>query len=132
MKKLKEHVYQKILKLDESVNSNQPTGVTNETSSNAGHNQRQSSSTNSLSNNSNSSNGVADANDVCSAAHKTIELICSDNVSCNLNTGLFYLNIYLTWFMFKILNDAEMSLRTIKHLIWKGSGDLTILYRIKT
>jgi len=52
-------------------------------------------------------NGVNNG-DLSSIANRTIELICSDT----------------------ILNDSEMNLRTLKHLIWKGTGDLTILYRV--
>jgi len=110
VKKIKEHVYQKILKLDENTNNQQQTGLTSEaninnTNSYSDNNShaKQSSSTNSLSNNSNSSN------DISTLANRTIELICSDN----------------------ILNDSEMSMRTVKHLIWKGSGDLTIMYRVR-
>lgn len=123
VKKVKEHVYQKILKLDETSNQQSistPSNTDLASSGNVNNSQmtmeennssgasKQSSLSNSMSNNSNSSN-TTNSNDISTLASRTIELICSDNV----------------------LNDSEMSLRTIKHLIWKGSGDLTILYRVK-
>lgn len=120
VKKVKEHVYQKILKLDENINQQSVTQASNTdnsgntnvsqnaSSDNNSANSKHSSLSNSMSNNSNSSSN-ANTNDLSTLANRTIELICSDN----------------------ILNDSEMSLRTIKHLIWKGSGDLTIMYRIK-
>jgi len=96
VKKVKEHVYQKILKLDENANSqvNSSSGVVtnasvstdssnsnnpNDSPSNNTISQQQSSSTNSLGNNS-SSSGCTNANDISSLAGRTIELICSDNV----------------------------------------------------
>ncbi|RNA13989.1 WD repeat-containing 48 isoform X2 [Brachionus plicatilis] len=90
VKKLKEHVYSKILKLDQNSESNQND-----------------------SNNNNYKNTEPDDTNGCQdalqQANRTIELLCSDQV----------------------LSDPEMNLRTIKHLIWKGTGDLTILYRQK-
>ncbi|CAF0757335.1 unnamed protein product [Brachionus calyciflorus] len=99
VKKLKEHVYSKILKLDQNGS--------NETQNDTNNNFK----TNELSNaNSNSGSQVLnDSQDISQLAQRTIELICSD----------------------QILSDPEMNLRTIKHLIWKGTGDLTILYRQK-
>ena len=79
VKKLKEHVYQKILKLDENQNSTNESSNSNAINSeNSNNTQRPSSSTNSLSNS--SSNG-SNPNDSAALANRTIELICSDNVS---------------------------------------------------
>jgi len=109
VKKLKEHVYQKILKLDEQNTTSNDTNISvSNASSEAATNQQQKNSINGL-------NGTANvvatqnANDLSTISNRSIELICSDT----------------------ILNDSEMNLRTLKHLIWKGTGDLTILYRVK-
>jgi len=98
VKKVKEHVFQKILKLDENANSQATSGVggsayvsvggTDSTNSNnpndsplnTSSSQKQSVSINSIGNNSSSSVGV-NSNDVSSLAGRTIELICSDNVA---------------------------------------------------
>ncbi len=87
VKKLKEHVYTKLLKPEEI-------------------NQIQQSESNSIS----QKTETGSANDISNLINQSIELVCSEQV----------------------LIDPEMSLRTIKHLIWKGTGDLTILYNYKT
>lgn len=101
MKKVKEHIYQKILKLDENANQAQSTVITeshsgtnnntnhvnsntvfsgnNNDNSNSGPNSKTSSSSNSLSN---GSNGTG-SNDISTLAGRTIEVICSDTVSVN-------------------------------------------------
>lgn len=89
VKKVKEHVYQKILKLDDTSNGQQLSqsianeGTTGNISTNTNDSQscnpKESSSINSLNTNSNSSNGT-NASDVSTLAGRSIELICSDNV----------------------------------------------------
>lgn len=125
VKKLKEHVYQKILKLDEqNPASTDPvaTGTSNTSIGSDAANPQQKQSVSSLNGSTSSS-----VNDLSAIANRTIELICSDTVSL-LNKHLIIIN--LLWSYIKILNDSEMNLRTLKHLIWKGTGDLTILYRV--
>ena len=103
VKKVKEHVYQKILKLDDTSNGQQPsqsianegtTGniSTNTNDSQSSNNPKESSSMNSLNTNSNSSNGT-NASDVSTLAGRSIELICSDYVR----------NIFI--FTFKKIDD---------------------------
>ena len=88
VKKVKEHIYQKILKLDENANQTPSTTITTDTinsnlinsnpnTENSGPNSKVSSSSNSLSN---GSNGTS-SNDISTLAGRTIELICSETVS---------------------------------------------------
>jgi hypothetical protein len=115
VKKLKEHVYQKILKLDTpsqmETNSNNPSNgansIPNENSSNSVSESGPSSATTGNVNGNQLNNSVTDTSAIAS---RSIELICSEQV----------------------LLDPEMSLRTIKNMIWKGSGDLIIHYKVKT
>lgn len=104
VKKIKEHVYQKILKLNETTNdSNQNETVTNGNSTNI-----TSSTTSNL-----SSSGEQKSNqqiiDQSALIDRTVDIICSEQV----------------------LNEPDIDLRTIKQLIWKGSGDLILYYRLK-
>ena len=83
VKKLKEHVYQKILKLDETATQQ------NDTNNNLNNNLNNNSSYNNLSQSNNSStttelNG-ANSTDVSTKANRTIELICSDQVIINVH-----------------------------------------------
>lgn len=134
VKKLKEHVYQKILKLDENQNSNINANNNNNNNSNEGSNDinqsnggglnnvtsSSSSSSTPLGHQQHTSNGTVgssksenssgeNGSETTSVACKVIDLYCSDT----------------------LLVDLEMNLRTIKNLIWKGNGDLSILYRVK-
>jgi hypothetical protein len=72
VKKLKEHVYQKILKLDEQTNTNDSTINSNNNNIDGSFQQKQST------NNLNGSSLIG--NDLSSTANRTIELICSDTV----------------------------------------------------
>ena len=75
VKKLKEHVYQKILKLDEQTNTNDSTiNSNNNNNNNIDGSFQQKQSTNNL----NGSSLIG--NDLSSTANRTIELICSDTV----------------------------------------------------
>ena len=104
VKKLKEHVYVKILNMSQS---SQIQNDTNNNTNNFGNGPTSNSISQQKSNSLMSSEKTA--NQILEIANKTIELICSD----------------------QILSDPDMNLRTIKHLIWKGNGDVLILYRMK-
>jgi hypothetical protein len=97
VKKLKEHVYQKILKLDDASSNLNTQFVNNEGSSNIysnSANNQNSSQTNSsginnsnsqLNNNTNEISNGANTTDLSANANRSIELICSDQVSSFLN-----------------------------------------------
>jgi hypothetical protein len=86
VKKLKEHVYQKILKLDEQTNTNDSTINSNNNNNNIDGSFQQKQSTNNL----NGSSLIG--NDLSSTANRTIELICSDTVFIFFFCILFYEN----------------------------------------
>jgi hypothetical protein len=89
VKKLKEHVYQKILKLDENNQQNDTNNNLNSNNQNSinSHASNSNSTINqhSHSGNSNNSNEINSSNstDISLLANRTIELICSDQVSSN-------------------------------------------------
>lgn len=94
VKKLKEHVYQKILKLDEQNTTSNDTNISvSNASSEAATNQQQKNSINGL-------NGTANvvatqnANDLSTISNRSIELICSDTVRI-LNTTKIILILIL-------------------------------------
>ena len=78
VKKLKEHVYQKILKLDEQMNTND-SSINNNNNNSIDGSIQQKQSTTSL----NGSSFIG--NDLSSIANRTIELICSDTVNFNFS-----------------------------------------------
>ena len=85
VKKLKEHVYQKILKLDESSQPNDTNNNLNNSNQNNINNQTNNSNStinqhSGISNNSNEINSN-NSTDISLLANKTIDLICSDQVS---------------------------------------------------
>jgi hypothetical protein len=98
VKKLKEHVYQKILKLDENNQQNDTNNNLNNNNQNSinSHASNSNSTINqhSHSGNSNNSNEINSSNstDISLLANRTIELICSDQVS---SKKLLSLDVYI-------------------------------------
>lgn len=87
VKKLKEHVYTKILKLDQlSPNDTNAQGLNDTNNNNYKSNENSQSSTNSNTNNQQTNSSTSNSNEVDNAidiplvANRTIELICSDQV----------------------------------------------------
>jgi hypothetical protein len=56
----------------------------------------------------------------------TISILTTVSRGMAPSTSLFVFSLSL-----KVLNDPDMDLRTIKHLIFKGSGDFILYYRLK-
>jgi len=58
-----------------------------------------------------------------------IELLCQDQVRIKQNIRYNFDKEII--FLFKVL-DLSMDLRTVKHFMWKGGGDLVLCFRTKS
>lgn len=114
VRKVMEHVYEKIINLD-----NESQTTSSSANDKPGEQEKE--------------------EDMAMLAEEKIELMCQDQVAisaCTLSDVLSHCLFFPTFFIFfwsalQVL-DPNMDLRTVKHFIWKSGGDLTLHYRQKS
>lgn len=113
VRKVMEHVYEKIINLD-----NESQTTSSSANDKPGEQEKE--------------------EDMALLAEEKIELMCQDQVGVSSLLARFVhpLSLYRPLFFFfksviQVL-DPNMDLRTVKHFIWKSGGDLTLHYRQKS
>lgn len=117
VRKVMEHVYEKIINLD-----NESQTTSSSTNDKPGEQEKE--------------------EDMAMLAEEKIELMCQDQVStvsvlvyfdkCTVIVHCINLFFFLFFVSFNQVLDPNMDLRTVKHFIWKSGGDLTLHYRQKS
>lgn len=112
VRKVMEHVYEKIINLD-----NESQTTSSSANDKPGEQEKE--------------------EDMAMLAEEKIELMCQDQVGtstrseCTEHNFSFMLVTFFCFWFVQVL-DPNMDLRTVKHFIWKSGGDLTLHYRQKS
>lgn len=117
VRKVMEHVYEKIINLD-----NESQTTSSSANDKPGEQEKE--------------------EDMAMLAEEKIELMCQDQVRMAAllvhfiqlvhPQSLFVVLIPFLFLSFNQVLDPNMDLRTVKHFIWKSGGDLTLHYRQKS